>query len=215
MPEDYTSNSKKAKEAKVPNTAKNIEKVVVGEVLVQKKPIGRKFRDMLIAADFKSVFGHVVHNIFIPAAKNMLVDSAAKGAELMVYGEASRTRRGPIHGPGPRVTYNSPINRGYGYRDPRDHRTAPPVEIGPRRSSRLDRTDYILSSREEAETVLERMSDIIDQYEVATVGDLNELVGFPTTHIDNKWGWIYLGDVQIRQIREGFMIDFPPAEPLP
>lgn len=212
MTEDYQSNSKKAKEVKAP-AAKNIEKVVVGEVIVQKKPIGRKFRDMIIAADFKSVFGYVIHDIFVPAAKNMLVDSAAKGAERMVYGEyAARSRRGPIHGPGPRMTYNSPINRGY---NPRDSRALPQGgEISPRRATRLDRADFILTSKEEAELVLERMTDIIDQYDVVTVADLNELVGHPTTHIDNKWGWIYLGDVQIRQTNSGYMIDFPPAEPL-
>ena len=58
------------------------------------------------------------------------------------------------------------------------------------------------------------MNDIIDTYEVVTVADLNELVGFPTNHVDNKWGWSYLADVQVRQIREGYLIDFPPAEPI-
>ena len=58
------------------------------------------------------------------------------------------------------------------------------------------------------------MNDIIDTYEVVSVADLNELVGLPTSYMDNKWGWIYLGDVQVRQIREGFLIDLPSAEPI-
>ena len=58
------------------------------------------------------------------------------------------------------------------------------------------------------------MNDIIDQFEVASVADLNDLVGFPTSYTDNKWGWIYLGDVQIRQVREGYLIDLPSPEPI-
>jgi hypothetical protein len=62
--------------------------------------------------------------------------------------------------------------------------------------------------------VLERMQDIIDKYEVVSVSDLYELLGLPSSYQDNKWGWNYLGDVQVRQIREGYLIDFPSAEPI-
>ncbi len=58
------------------------------------------------------------------------------------------------------------------------------------------------------------MNDIIETYEVASVADLQDLVGLPSSHVDNKWGWINLHDVQIRQIREGYVIDLPQAEPM-
>lgn len=208
---DYQGNSKKAKEVeKVP--AKNVEKVVVGEVIVQKKSIGRKFKDLFIEADFKSVVRYIAADVMLPAARNMIVDASTKGVERLLYGESAIRRRNL--GAGPRVTYNNPINRGYRDSSPfHTSRHAPPVSPEPR-SSRHNRDEFIISSREEAELVLERMNDIIDTYEVASVADLNDLVGLPTTHVDNKWGWVYLGDVQIRQIREGYLIDFPPAEPM-
>lgn len=200
--QDYTGNSKKAKETpKVP--AKNVEKVVVGEVVVQKKSLGRKFRDLFIEADFKSVVSYVASDVLLPAARNMIVDSATKGIERMMYGESAVRRRN--YGHGSRITYNNPINRGY-----RD--SAPSRRTMPTRSIQRSREDFVLSSREEAELVLERMNDIIDTYEVVSVADLNDLVGHPTSHVDNKWGWVDLGHVQIRQIREGYLIDFPPAE---
>jgi len=142
----------------------------------------------------------------LPAARNLIVDASTKGIERMIYGESAMRRRG-IGAPGPRVTYNSPINRG-GYSPSRP----PSITPGESRSPRHSLNDFILSSREEAELVLERMNDIIDTYEVVSVADLNELVGFPTSFVDNKWGWIYLGDVQIRQIREGYLLDLPSAE---
>ncbi len=208
---DYQGNSKKMKESeKLP--VKNVERVVVGEVIVQKKKLGRKFKDLFIEADLRTVIRYVASDVLLPAARNMIVDASSKGVERLLYGDTAIRRRN--YGAGSRITYNNPINRGY--RDVSSlhaPRYAPPVSPEPR-SSRHSRDDFILSSREEAELVLERMNDIVDTYEVASVADLKDLVGHPTNHVDNKWGWIYLGDVQIRQIREGYLIDFPPAEPM-
>lgn len=208
---DYQGNSKKDKESSlVP--PKNIEKVIINDVIVQKKGLGRKFRDLFIEADLKTVIRYVASDVLLPAARNMILDASTKGIERMLYGDSTIRRRNL--GSGPRITYNNPINRGY--RDsPRESilRYAPPTSSEPR-TSRYNRNDFILSSREEGELVLERMNDIIDKYEIASVADLNDLVGLPTTHIDNKWGWSNLSDVQIRQIREGYLIDFPQAEPI-
>lgn len=202
---DYQGNSKKEKEASnLPE--KKVEKVVVGEVVVQKKSIGRKFRDLFIEADFKSVARYVVSDVLLPAIRNTIVDASTKGIERMMYGDSAIRRRN--YGPGPRITYNNPLSRGY--------RAAPPPRspMGMVTPGRHVRDEFILSSREEAELVLERMNDIIDQYQVASVADLNELVGLHHTHVDQNWGWEYLGDVPIRQIREGYLIDLPPAEPI-
>ena len=205
--EDYTSNSKKSREPKAPKKEKTVEKVVTGEVVVQKKGLGRKFKDIFAEADLKGTTSYVVSYVLIPAARNMIVDSVNKGVERMMYGDSGPHRR-PMHGNGSRVTmYNSPIHRG-------------PREIGPSRRAPVEprtrraQADFILASRDEAELVLERMNDIIDNYDAASVADLNDLLGMPTTYTDNKFGWVYLGDTQIRQIREGYLLDLPPAEPL-
>ncbi len=204
---DYQGNSKKEQLATT-KPEKNIKRVVQGEVIVQKKSVGRKFKDIFIMADFRSVFQYVISDVLLPAARNMIVDGASKGVERMMYGDSAMRRRMGT-GVGPRITYNNPINRGY-----RAATTtmAPTVTTGSR--SRATREEFILSSREEAELVLERMNDIIDTYEIVSVADFNDLVGFPTSHVDNKWGWTFLGDVQIRQVREGYLIDLPQAEPI-
>lgn len=202
---DYQSNSKKRKEAES-TTPKVVERVVVSDVIIQKKSVGRKFKDLFIAADIRTVIHYVATDVLLPAAKNMLWDSLSKGGERMIFGDSAVRRRN--FGSGPRITYNNPINRGY---EPSSSRYAPRPSSEPR-GSRHIRDDFLLSTREEAELVLERMNDIIDNYDVVSLADLNDLVGLPTTHVDNKWGWSSLGNVQIRQIREGFLIDFPPSE---
>jgi hypothetical protein len=205
---DYAGNSKKEKEESS-KPDKKIERVITTDVVVQKRSLGRKFRDLFIEADLRSVTKYVIGEVLLPAFRNMIVDGSTKGIERMMYGEPAVRRRN--FGSGPRITYNSPIAR-----MPRDsdsasygRRTAPQS-----RTASRAREDFILSSREEAELVLERMNDIIDNYDMVSVADLNDLVGFPTSHIDNKWGWINLADVQIRQIREGYLIDLPQPDPL-
>ena len=90
--EDYTSNSNKSKEKKEA-PAKKIEKVVVGDVVVQKKSIGRKFKDIFIEADLRTVTRYVTSEVLLPAFRNMIVDGASKGVERMMYGETARPRR--------------------------------------------------------------------------------------------------------------------------
>jgi len=43
---------------------------------------------------------------------------------------------------------------------------------------------------------------------------LYDLVGLSSlsTHVDNKWGWAILQNVDIRQTREGYVIDLPLPE---
>lgn len=202
---DYQGNSKKAKEPKAPD--KVVEKVVVGEVIVKKKSLGQKIKDTFIEMDIRSVTRYVISEVLIPAARNMIVDASTKGVERMMYGDKGHQRRG--YAGGSRFTYNSPVQR-TDYRSPL---TRPPSQLGSPHP-RAGRNDFILASRDEAATVLERMNDILEMYDVVSVADLNDLVGFPTSYVDQKWGWTFLGDTHIRQIREGFMIDLPPAEPI-
>jgi hypothetical protein len=204
---DYQGNSEKSKKPRPEKKA--IEKVIETEVVVKKKPFGARFRDVIIAADFRSVNQYLLYDVLIPAFRNTVVDVTSKGIQRMMYGESAIRRRD--YGAEPRVTYNNPINRNY--RDPGPPRGNRPY-IRDARTQQRSRDDIVLTTREEAEIVLERMNDIIDTYDVVSVADLNDLVGLTGSHVDNKWGWVYLGDVQIQQIREGYLLNLPAAEPI-
>jgi hypothetical protein len=77
---------------------------------------------------------------------------------------------------------------------------------------RQDVGEIILASKADAEAVLEEMMDVINDYDVVSVADLNACLGRPSSYVDNNWGWTILKPVDIRQIREGFLLDLPPAE---
>jgi len=72
--------------------------------------------------------------------------------------------------------------------------------------------NIILGTRGEAEIVVERLGDILDKYEFVSYGDLMDLLGLPSTPIDQKWGWTYLTNVVVRQVRNGYLIEFPQPE---
>lgn len=209
---DYNSNSKKSKEESEDKTTdKVIEKVVVSEVIVRKKPLGRKIKDIFIEGELRNAARFVAADVLLPALRNLLVEASNRGIERVVYGESYR-RTGYPPQYGSRTIYNSPINRDRGYSPQSSRPHVIPAQTVNRSQARRDGFEIILSSRAEAETVLERLTDILDQYDVASVADLHELVGVPASHVDNKWGWTVLNGVQIRQIREGFLLDLPAAE---
>lgn len=205
---DYTGNSKKVQQEGTPKPKKNIERVTTSEVLVKKKSVGSKFKDLFIMADFRSVTQYIIADVLLPAARNMIVDATQEGIKRIVYGERAIRRQN--YNNGPRVTYNNPINRGY--QNTTSHSAS--RTIAEPRVQRAVREDFILASLSDAEQVVERMNDIVDTYEVISVADFNELVGYPSTHVDNKWGWTVVGNIPIRQVREGYLIDLPPAEPI-
>lgn len=184
-----------------------VKKVVSVDVVQRKKPLGRRFKDLFFGGEFKGATKYIFGDVLLPALRNMVVDATTKGVERVIYGESSPRRRPELGRP--RISYNSPVDRGYS----RSRAMLPdqPPYVSRRRQ---DVGEIIIVSREEAEMVVERMIDIIDKYDVASIADLHDLVGLPTTYVDNKWGWANLNNVNIRQIREGYLIDLPSAEPL-
>lgn len=203
---DYQSNAKKQKADRPPK--EKIEAIVTGEVIQKPKSVGHKFKDIFFGGDFKLAVRYVSAEVLLPAFRNLIVDAVTKGAERMVFGESYR--RTPEFRSF--TQYNNPLAR----RDMRDPRTAranlPDQPSRFNNNQRRDANDIILSSREEAELVVERLIDIIDKYDVASLADLHELLGIPTSHVDNKWGWTYLNNVEIRQVRSGYLIDLPTLE---
>jgi len=208
---DYQGNSKKSKEEKK-KPEKVVEKVVIGEVVTRPMPLGTKFRRIFLGGEAKDAGRYVLDAVLLPAFRNLVYDVMSKGTERVLYGESRVPRRMPEYRP--RVTYNNPVQRSsYGEESRQLSRSYAnlPDQVNRKRP---DNNQVILSNRDEAETVLERLLDIINQYDVASVADLYDLVGLSTTHIDNKWGWTFLAGVDIRQTREGYLIDLPPAEPI-
>jgi hypothetical protein len=78
--------------------------------------------------------------------------------------------------------------------------------------ARHDFDEIVLDERSEAEEVLDRLFDVVNKYESATVADLYDLVGLPSTHADYKWGWTDLRGAGVSRIRDGYLLDLPDPE---
>ena len=77
------------------------------------------------------------------------------------------------------------------YRNERDERREPSA----RNRSRHDFDDIVLDSRGEAEEVLSTLVDLVEDYGVASVADLYDLVGIESTFVDTKYGWTNLSSL--------------------
>lgn len=212
MPDmDYQGNSKRAKEAAdAQEKKKDLEPVVTGEVIKRERSFGSKFKSIFFGGEFKSSLKFVAADVLLPGLRNMLFDSGSRGLERLVYGETIRTRRpSQQHNYRSHFQYSGPSS----YRDPRYDRPAlPDQRPSMMRQVRRETNDYVLASRQEAETVLETLVGIIEKYGVASIADLHQLMGLPTSPIDNKWGWTYLNNAEVRQVRDGFLLDLPSTE---
>lgn len=204
---DYVGNSNKDKAKTLPE--KNITPIS-GEVKVAKKPLGKKIKETFIKTDMTTMVQFVIYDLAVPAMINFFLDAMSKGSERLFYGDSGR--RGGI-GLGSRVTsYQTPITRGYP--EPLERGLPSRREFRGPGARRSLTTDYVLESREVAESVLEQMSEILNAYNAVSVADLNAILHQPSGHTDQKWGWISLGGSQIQQVREGFLLDFPNPEPI-
>ena len=214
--DDFPGNSriegekKKAKsdplKGKAANPDKKLEKIVDGEVSQRKKPLGRRFKDVFIGGEFKSAAQYIAIEVLLPAARNAVVDGVTKGIERVIYGDSSIRRSDPRNSQS-RTIYNSPVNRSG---TQRANLPDQPRALGRGRNREVE--EILLQTRADAERVLETMIDIVNQYDVASVADLNELLGLAVAFTDNNWGWTNLSYADIRQTRSGFLLLLPPAE---
>lgn len=206
---DYQGNTNKSKELPADKTQeKKIEKAeLTAKVISRKKPLGIRIKEVFFGGEIDSAARYIAAEVLLPALRNAVVEATSKGIERVVYGDSGYPRTRASQEYRPRVTYNTPINRS----GPRAN--LPDQASRPARN-RHDDTEMIFTSRSDADLVLERLCDVVDQFQVASIADLNEIVGLPTTPVDNKWGWDNVRFAEIRQTRDGFVLNLPPAQPL-
>ena len=196
---EYQPNSHKAKaEQTALEGQKKVEKVIKGTAKVKKNEF-RKFADVFISEDVKKVKSYVLMDVLVPTIKKAIVDIVSDGVSMIFFGGTKRSSSGGSSAS--RISYSS-------YYDRRDDRRPAPSSV------RYGYDDIILDSRGEAEEVLERMRELIDTYNIASVADLYDLVGIPSNHTDNKYGWTNLRNADIQSVREGWLLKLPRALPI-
>lgn len=195
--EDYRKNSSKAKaEAEEKTSGKKVEKVVKGSAKPKKKSELRKIADAFIQEDVGTVRNYIFGEVLVPAIKKTFADIVTNALDMFLWGKGGSRR--------PRSSAERISYRNY-YDSPR--RTTRESE---RRRS-YDYDDIVLDSREEADQVLARMEELLDDYNMVSVADFYDLVGITGKTTDNHYGWTDLRDASVVRDRDGYLIKLPRA----
>lgn len=195
---EYPSNNHKKKKVDV-KPEKKVERVTSGKVVKQKKSLGKKFTETFLGDNIESVSSYIIYDVIIPAAKNMVSDTVSNGIEMLLFGQTrgSRTRRDRDKS---YVSYSNYYN---------DRDRDKPRQVSQRNRARHNFDDIILESRGEAEEVLSHLVDLTEDYGMASVADLYDLVGVTSNFTDNKYGWDNLASGRVVPVRGGYLLELP------
>lgn len=188
---------------------KEIKKVVTGSAVEKKKSFGSKIKDVFVGADLKTSAMYIATNVLLPSLRNLVVDAVTEGTKRIVYGDDPSRR--PIGGLGSsRIQYNRPSTGLFA-----SQQTGIFTQQGPLAVSRPQSVnDIILNTKEDAETALIELNQIINDYQVASVADFKGLVGVQSTFVENQWGWSTIDFFDIRQVRDGWLVILPKPQPI-
>lgn len=198
---DYPSNSHKSRERI------KVEKVKLeGKVVKKKKGAGQKFVEEIIDENAKSVGAYIFSDVFIPAIKNLLSDAITNGINMLLYGDDSGSRRSSRDHGRSYVSYNR-----YYDEERREHNRR---RLSSSQRAMHDFEDVIFDSRSDAEKVLDRLVDIVEEYGQVSVADFYDFVGIEASYTDRNWGWANLRSAYVERVRSGYIINFPRTEVL-
>lgn len=204
--ENYKPNSHKYKEEqKRISMEQKSKKVINGQVTTKKKTGFQKFTSNIVNEDMPKVKEYILSDVLIPSIKKAISDIVRNGIDMLLYGEAGRNRDSRTQGSKISYTkyYNNPIG---GVGSGKDNYS---------RSSVFDFDDIILSSRGDAELVLNLMDETISKYGFVKVADLYDFVGITTNnHCANSYGWTDLRSARITGVRDGYVLNLPKALPI-
>lgn len=200
--ENLPDNSHKSRSEAKPKPAvegKRAEKIVSGKVKTKKNET-RKFADLFLAEDVANIKDYIVHDVLAPIIKKGFYDLIVNSLDITLFGG-----RGGKRSVADKVSYKD--YNGISRREERTYSRS-------RTASGYQYDDIILETRGEAEAVLSRMDEIMEEYEIVRVADLYDLVGITGEHTDNKYGWTNIRNARIERVRDGYRIDMPRALPI-
>lgn len=187
-------------------------RVVTGEVVARKKPIGRRIAAAFFASRADVVGESVVKDVLLPAAQHAAADSVISFVNSLIFGTGFPGNRGPVVRGGvgtyghntQQVNYNAIGNKVPG---------TPAISKTGR--AKHDFKEILIPTRVEAEAVLAQMLWRIEEYNAVTVSDFYEICGISWDYTDDKYGWTDIRGAGVLPTRDGrYVLDLPRPEPL-
>lgn len=186
-------------------------KVLKEPAKLEKKSELKVLTESLFPKDVHGLLSSAIRN----AAADMTYDVITNGAAIIADSIANLLDpSGRIIGKGGKSTFSRQRDYTRNFKSGRNNRMRNDNDDDDfryaRRRSMFDYDQLIFRNRGDAESILYAMCDIIDQYGVASVGDLYDLAEVTNdNHMVNKYGWTDLRDARVIHVRKGYTIDFP------
>ena len=201
---DYTPNSHKykAEQKETATERKKLDAVVTGTAKRKKNEI-RKITNIFAPGDMSSVTEYIIMDVIVPATKKMISEVVRNGIDMILYGETGRSNN---RGPSDKVSYRSY----YGSNDNTRNNNS-----SNRARSVFDYDNIVIPTRQEAEEVIRRMDEIIENYQTVSVADLYDLCGITDhNYMNQRYGWMNIRTAEAVRVRDGYVLKLPRALPL-
>lgn len=167
------------------------QKVISGSAKKSEK--GKIIRAIFSNDDVVDLKHHLVYEVLIPTVKRAASESLTKAVNA-IFGTHVSVPRDSISG---RTDYHGASDR---------------RESTSRVRSVLDYDDIIVGSYEEADTVIQKMLDQLEEFHMVRISDLYELVGLTAPYTGNSYGWRNLDGARPVAVSEGeWLIKLPKA----
>lgn len=195
---DYKPNSHRFKEEQKQQAEreKKFDKpVVTTPVKVKKKGELSKMADTFISEDAKNIKSYILMDVVVPAVKKLVSDIVRDGIDMLLYGEKGRSKNSSTG-----ASYISYKNSYNGSNTTNNNRV-----------TRYSSDEIIIDHRGEAEEVLARMKEALDEYGEVSVADFYDLIQRTAEYTDHNYGWRNLDGAYVDRVRDGYKIIFPRA----
>ena len=157
--------------------------------------------DILDTDDVNSVASYVWKDVVIPNVKKLLYEMVTKGMSMLLHVDEK-----------PKAS-SSKTNVSYSkYYDKDDDRRNSAMVT---RKAGFDYDDILYQTANDAESVLDTLYAILEQYDVVSVADLYEQSDLPNdNYMANRYGWESLKGTRVMRVRDGYVLTLPKARPL-
>ena len=204
--EEFPSNTRKPEKSE--ERTPRVEKVISGEVVTRKPPLGRRFKDTFVGGDRANVWEYVLLDVVVPAVKDMLVDAGQQAIEKMIFGETRPGSRRPGYRAGSTGSH-------FNYAGiSKTSRPDPRRDLSREARSNHSFQDIIFEKRHQGEEVLDKMYELLEKYELVTVQDLYDACGVTSNFTDAKYGWDDLQGSRVDRTHGGYLLNLPRPEPV-
>ena len=201
LPDNSHKSRNEVKTVENNKVEKRAEKVVHGKVKT-KTNNARKLTDIFISEDAANVKNYILMDVIVPSIKKAVYDLIVGTLDMSLYGGRGNGGKRPT---ADKISY-----RDYSNPSRRDERSYGST----RTASGYTYDDIVVETRGEAESVLARMDEIMEEYEQVRVADLYDLVGITHNYTDNKYGWSNLRSAEAVRVRDGYLLKLPKASPI-